>query len=101
MWHWPGGKRKPKEPLDVALEREAYEETGLLVTNLIHFHTEELPEEIIHCYTGLTKNRQYRKPDGIEIDSICRRTLSGSATLPLTGTQKLLLRNIAVIAHLI
>ena len=99
QWHWTGGKRKPKEELTAALEREVDEETGLLVSKLELIHTEFLPEETIYCYTGVCKSMRWKKPDGKEIDKICRRSLVDSVGIPLTVTQKLLLTNVAIISR--
>ena len=97
-WHWPGGKRKPREKGVAALQREVLEETGLKVTDLTLIHKETLPEETIYCYTGACKNKRVKKPDGKEIDAICWRSLTGANKLPLTETQKRLLQNLTVIA---
>jgi 8-oxo-dGTP pyrophosphatase MutT (NUDIX family) len=97
-WHWAGGKKKPGEEVEAALVREVYEETGLEIICLTLLHTELLPEETIHCYTAVCKNKRAKKPDGKEIDAICWRSLTGAQKLPLTETQKRLLQNLTVIA---
>lgn len=101
LWHWPGGKCKPTEKLTRALVREVFEETGLGITKLKLVHTEHLPTETIYCYTAISKTTRCKKPDGIEIDRICRRSLKSVSRIPLTETQKRLLQNVAIIAEFV